>query len=54
MAQGSVAGDIGPQGERTGLALVEFGKGDEVGLGALLIGAERVPSSMSSTRSTSG
>jgi hypothetical protein len=43
VAQRSVIRDVGPQGERTGLALVEPGQQGEVGFGALLVGAERVP-----------
>lgn len=42
VVQGSVAGDVGPQGERAGLALVELGEEGEVGFSTSLIGAERV------------
>ncbi|MGV9349935.1 hypothetical protein ACWDSD_35210 [Streptomyces spiralis] len=42
-AQGGVTAHVGPQAEGAGLALVEFGEEGEVGLRALLVGAERVP-----------
>ncbi|MGH4035237.1 hypothetical protein ACQB60_40705 [Actinomycetota bacterium Odt1-20B] len=42
LAQGVVAGDVGPQRERVGLALLQTGEEDEVGFGALLVGAEGV------------
>ncbi|MFD3808287.1 hypothetical protein ACFWTC_32970 [Streptomyces sp. NPDC058619] len=42
VAQGSVAGDVRPQGERACLALVELGEEGEGGFSALLAGAECV------------
>ncbi|WP_245790916.1 hypothetical protein [Streptomyces monashensis] len=43
VAQGAVTAHAGPQTEGAGLALVELGEQGEIGLGPLLVGAERVP-----------
>ncbi|WP_185842258.1 hypothetical protein [Streptomyces sp. WAC 06725] len=43
VAQAMVAADVGPQREGAGFPLVELGQKSEVGLGALLVGAEGVP-----------
>lgn len=42
LAQRVVAGDVGPQGERASLAVVEAGEEGEIGLGITLVRAERV------------